>query len=129
MITLPSTEPGAPLTRFLVVFANGTPPQTLFTDEREIRIETLSTANVLASDSSEAIALATVATHDDDLRPLAALTVDDLKTMAEALERFSFTDNSFTDNYRVGYTLDGYATAEHLGCAASQREDAPVLKA
>jgi hypothetical protein len=104
--------------RFLVVLANDTPPATLFTDDRETRLDTLNTANVLASDGYEAIALATKASPDFDPRPLAALTVDELKAMTEALERFPFSDS-----HRVDFSLDRYTTIDQVTSAITEWQE------
>ena len=104
------------LQRFVVMLANDLPPATLFTNDREIRLATLETANVLARDAYEAVALANKAGAMDDLRPLGALTAGDLKTMALMLENFPFTDE-----HRVEYTRKGQTATELKRIADAKR--------
>lgn len=103
--------------RFLVIMADDAAPDTLFTDERELRVETMDTANVLATDAYEAIAMVFGVKIENDPRPLAALTSTDLRAMADALERCPLTEHR-----RIMYTLGGYATTKELAHAAAADE-------
>ena len=105
----------AGLERFVVIFADDCMPEKIWCNEIETEGLLLSTANVIASDADEAIALASQADFDGHHRPVAALTLCDLVAMAEALVRCPFNARR-----RVTYTTGGYATAEQLERVAAK---------
>ena len=97
------------LLRYFVVLADDSCSETINFENRKAECFFLSTANVLAKSTDEAFVLASEAIQDGHHRPVAALTVGDLRALADVLEGCSLSLRQ-----PVTSTIGGYSTRKQL---------------